>query len=50
MRLEVRAGNIAARKLQARVEFAEIRVRKRYYVMSGEDVVVLVKEIGEKYA
>ncbi|MCF6286662.1 MAG: ribosomal protein S18-alanine N-acetyltransferase [Candidatus Hydrogenedentes bacterium] len=46
IRLEVRAGSIAARKLYARAGFAEIGVRKRYYAASGEDAVVMAKEIG----
>lgn len=39
--LEVRAGNVAALALYARVGFVRVGARKRYYADSGEDALVL---------
>ena len=39
--LEVRAGNVAALALYARVGFVRVGARKRYYADSGEDALIL---------
>lgn len=42
--LEVRAGNVPARRLYARHGFSVVGVRKRYYPDNGEDALVMVRE------
>lgn len=44
--LEVRAGNVPARRLYARHGFLAVGLRKRYYSDNGEDAVVMVREGG----
>lgn len=44
--LEVRAGNIPARRLYFRHGFSVVGVRKRYYNDNGEDALVMVRESG----
>ena len=44
-RLEVRESNEAARVLYASAGYTEIGIRKRYYAASGEDAVVMAKEL-----
>ena len=41
--LEVRAGNVPARRLYLRHGFVMIGVRERYYADSGEDALVMVR-------
>lgn len=41
--LEVRAGNLPARKLYARHGFAVVGLRKGYYADTGEDALVMVR-------
>ena len=43
MRLEVRAGNAAARKLYEALGFAEVGVRRNYYLAAREDAIVMAK-------
>ena len=42
--LEVRAGNVPARRLYQRHGFHEAGVRKQYYPDNGEDALVMVRE------
>lgn len=42
--LEVRRGNVAARRLYARAGFREAGVRQNYYTQPVEDALVLVRE------
>ena len=42
--LEVRAGNVPARRLYQRHGFREAGVRKQYYPDNGEDALVMVRE------
>ena len=44
--LEVRAGNVPAKRLYVRHGFAVVGVRKRYYSDTGEDALVMVREIA----
>ena len=44
--LEVRAGNVPAKRLYLRHGFAVVGVRKRYYADNGEDALVMVREAG----
>jgi ribosomal-protein-alanine N-acetyltransferase len=43
--LEVRAGNVPARKLYLNHGFSVVGVRKRYYPDNGEDALVMVRVI-----
>jgi ribosomal-protein-alanine N-acetyltransferase len=43
--LEVRAGNLPARRLYERFGFAVISVRRGYYGEDGEDAVVMTREL-----
>lgn len=45
--LEVRAGNVPAKRLYLRHGFAVVGLRKRYYVDTGEDALVMVREAGQ---
>jgi ribosomal-protein-alanine N-acetyltransferase len=45
--LEVRAGNEAARGFYRRLGFGEVGVRRHYYSDTGEDAVVLVRELED---
>ena len=45
--LEVRAGNVPAKRLYLRHGFAVVGVRKRYYTDSGEDALVMVRTAGQ---
>jgi ribosomal-protein-alanine N-acetyltransferase len=45
--LEVRLGNEPALSLYRREGFRFVGVRKRYYVDTGEDAIVLLREIGK---
>ncbi|UJX40598.1 ribosomal protein S18-alanine N-acetyltransferase [Desulfovibrio sp. JY] len=45
--LEVRAGNVPARRLYARHGFTVAGARKRYYPDNGEDALVMVRETGQ---
>jgi ribosomal-protein-alanine N-acetyltransferase len=42
--LEVRAGNVPAKRLYLRHGFAAVGVRRRYYPDNGEDALVMVRE------
>jgi len=44
--LEVRAGNVPAKRLYLRHGFTVVGVRKRYYADTGEDALVMVREAG----
>jgi len=44
--LEVRAGNVPAKRLYLRHGFAVVGVRKRYYSDTGEDALVMARESG----
>lgn len=48
--LEVRAGNVPAKKLYLRHGFAVVGVRKRYYADTGEDALVMVRTAGQEQA
>jgi ribosomal-protein-alanine N-acetyltransferase len=43
--LEVRASNVTAQKLYLSMGFRSVGVRKGYYPRSGEDAVVMLKEL-----
>jgi [ribosomal protein S18]-alanine N-acetyltransferase len=43
--LEVRAGNVPAKRLYSRHGFSVAGVRKRYYPDNGEDALVMVREV-----
>lgn len=43
MTLEVRTGNISARKLYKKFNFIEVAVRKKYYQDTGEDAIIMWK-------
>ncbi len=43
--LEVRASNLAARRLYEHAGFRNIGIRKNYYVAPGEDAVVMMLEL-----
>jgi [ribosomal protein S18]-alanine N-acetyltransferase len=45
--LEVRASNTRARNLYLNTGFRPVGVRKKYYPKSGEDAVVMLKELDE---
>ncbi|MFU2207711.1 ribosomal protein S18-alanine N-acetyltransferase [Solidesulfovibrio sp. C21] len=45
--LEVRAGNVPARRLYARHGFTVAGARKRYYPDNGEDALVMVRDAGQ---
>jgi ribosomal-protein-alanine N-acetyltransferase len=45
--LEVRASNVAAKRLYAAYGFAEIGVRRGYYQDNGEDAIVMVLALNE---
>ena len=45
--LEVRAGNRAARGFYRRLGFVEVGVRRHYYSDTGEDAVVLMRELDD---
>lgn len=45
--LEVRASNDRARGLYLNMGFRPVGVRKKYYPKSGEDAIVMLKELGE---
>ena len=44
--LEVRAGNIPARRLYLGHGFSVVGVRKRYYTDTGEDALVMVRDVA----
>lgn len=46
--LEVRADNVAARRLYARSGWRQVHVRRRYYQPGDVDALVLAKHLGEK--
>ncbi|MHC1789537.1 ribosomal protein S18-alanine N-acetyltransferase [Solidesulfovibrio sp.] len=46
--LEVRAGNVPAKRLYLRHGFAVVGVRKRYYADTGEDALVMVRTAGQR--
>lgn len=46
--LEVRVGNVPARRLYARQDFVEVGRRKRYYADTGEDALVMVRETAPR--
>ncbi|WP_043640024.1 ribosomal protein S18-alanine N-acetyltransferase [Desulfovibrio sp. TomC] len=48
--LEVRAGNVPAKKLYLRHGFAVVGVRKRYYADNGEDALIMVRFAGQEQA
>ena len=43
--LEVRASNIAARKLYKKLGFKDVGIRKGYYADTGEDAVIMWNEL-----
>lgn len=45
--LEVRAGNVPAKRLYLRHGFAVVGVRKRYYADTGEDALVMVRQADQ---
>lgn len=44
--LEVRVSNYPARNLYKKLGFKEIGIRRGYYTDTGEDAIVMMKEIG----
>jgi len=46
MFLEVRASNLQALRLYARLGFQKTMIRQGYYSDNGEDALVLVRKIG----
>lgn len=47
--LEVRPSNTAARRLYAALGFEEVGVRKKYYVDSNEDAIIMWKEVWSRH-
>jgi ribosomal-protein-alanine N-acetyltransferase len=45
--LEVRPGNLAARSLYRSFGFQEVGIRPKYYYDTGEDAIVMKKELGK---
>ena len=47
MLLEVRPSNLAAKELYLKLGFRQIGIRPQYYVETGEEALVFVKELKE---
>ena len=47
--LEVREGNIPARKLYEKLGFSVVGIRTKYYETEGEDALIMTKYLDQRY-